>query len=40
MHLFTYLYQYYINPNYPQNCNNEFFQETFEKENPSQTLES
>ena len=37
MCLFTYLYQYYINHHYLRNI---FFKKTFEKENPSQTLES
>ena len=38
-YLFFIFYQNYISSHYPQNCK-EFFQETFERENPSNTLES
>ena len=37
--LFFIFYQNYISPHYPRNCK-DFFQETFERENPSNTLES
>ena len=38
--LFSYLYQYYINPHYPRNCkkNKEFLQETFKRETPAKHL--